>query len=231
MNYKEFERILSKKRIDRYLKACQGNSRKAMTLYRYNLQLTQDVFTIISCFEVALRNAIDVHLIPILGEEWLKNSVQPGGVFTDPKLNKTREIIERAYHKLVKNGTYSHSKLLAEMEFGIWKYMFSPMQYRLTGRTLLKIFPNKERSSAEIQYNQSYIFNELDKVNTLRNRLAHHEPICFYLNEPNIDTGYILTEYKKIQCLFAWMNIDSHSMLYGLDHVLSTCNKINKLME
>ena len=126
MNYKEFERILSKKRIDRYLKACQGNSRKAMTLYRYNLQLTQDVFTIISCFEVALRNAIDVHLIPILGEEWLKNSVQPGGVFTDPKLNKTREIIERAYHKLVKNGTYSHSKLLAEMEFGIWKYRVKP---------------------------------------------------------------------------------------------------------
>ena len=70
---------------------------------------------------------------------------------------------------------------------------------------------------------------ELDKVNTLRNRLAHHEPICFYLNEPEIDTGYIVTEYQKIQSLFAWMGIDSRAMLYGLDHVLTTCSKINAL--
>ena len=109
------------------------------------------------------------------------------------------------------------------------QYMFSAKQYRATGRSLLKIFPNKTRSSAEMQYNQSYVFNELDKVNTLRNRLAHHEPICFYLNEPEIDTGYIVTEYQKIQSLFAWMGIDSRAMLYGLDHVLATCSKINAL--
>ena len=74
MEYKEFERIMSRKRMGRYLAACQGDTRKAMTLYRYNLHLTQDVFTVISCFEVALRNAIDTQLVPILGEEWLKNT-------------------------------------------------------------------------------------------------------------------------------------------------------------
>ena len=50
MEYKEFERIMSRKRMGRYLAACQGDTRKAMTLYRYNLHLTQDVFTVISCF-------------------------------------------------------------------------------------------------------------------------------------------------------------------------------------
>ena len=229
MEYKEFERIISAKRMGRYLEACGGDTRKAMTLYRYNLHLTQDVFTVISCFEVALRNAIDARLVPIFGEEWLKDSVMPGGIFSGDDFRETRKIIQRAYYKLVNNGTYSHSKLLAAMEFGIWKYMFSAKQYRATGRSLLKIFPNKTRSSAEMQYNQSYVFNELDKVNTLRNRLAHHEPICFYLNEPEIDTGYIVTEYQKIQSLFAWMGIDSRAMLYGLDHVLTTCSKINAL--
>ena len=229
MEYKEFERIMSRKRMGRYLAACQGDTRKAMTLYRYNLHLTQDVFTVISCFEVALRNAIDTQLVPILGEEWLKESIQSNGIFSGKDFRETRKIIERAYNKLVSNDTYSHSKLLAEMEFGVWKYMFSAKQYRATGRSLLKIFPNKTRSSAEMQYNHSYVFNELDKVNTLRNRLAHHEPICFYLNEPEIDTGYIVTEYQKIQSLFAWMNIDSRTMLYGLDHVLTTCSKINAL--
>ena len=90
-------------------------------------------------------------------------------------------------------------------------------------------FPNKPRSSAAIQYNNTYIFNELDKVNSLRNRIAHHEPICFRLHEAEIDTSYIINEYQKIQILFSWMGIDSHSMLYGLDHVQSVCAKINSL--
>ncbi len=28
-----------------------------------------------------------------------------------------------------------------------------------------------------------------------------------------------------------WMGIDSHSLLYGLDHVQQVCNKINSLKE
>ena len=92
MEYKEFERIISAKRMGRYLEACGGDTRKAMTLYRYNLHLTQDVFTIISCFEVALRNAIDARLVPIFGEEWLKDSVMPGGIFSDDDFRETRKI-------------------------------------------------------------------------------------------------------------------------------------------
>jgi len=229
MKYDNFERIMSQKRMNRYLAACGGDSRKAMTLYRYNLQLSQETFTIISCFEVALRNAIDEKLTPSMGAEWLKDSIMPGGAFASPILHKTHDIIDRAYHKLLTDNLYSHSKLLASLEFGIWKYMFSPVQYRVTGRTLLSIFPNKARSTPQVQYNHSYIFNELDKINTLRNRIAHHEPICFLLQQPVIDTGFILNEYQKIQTLFAWMGIDSQSLLYGLDHVRKVCEKIDKL--
>ena len=66
-------------------------------------------------------------------------------------------------------------------------------------------------------------------VNSLRNRIAHHEPICFRLHASEIDTCYIVNEYQKIQTLFSWMGIDSRSMLYGLDHVQSVCSKINAL--
>ena len=78
--------------------------------------------------------------------------------------------------KLVHEQSYTHTKLIAEMEFGIWKYMFSPVQFNQTGRVLLRVFPNKERSTPDMQYNHSYFFNELDKINTMRNRIAHHEP-------------------------------------------------------
>lgn len=229
MKYADFEKIMSSQRMERYLTACGGNTRKAMTLYRYNLQISQEMFTIVSCFEVALRNAIDRKLTENLGEEWLKDSVSTNGIFTQPILRKTRDIIAFAHHKLQQTQSYSHPKLLAEMEFGIWKYMFSPIQYRVTGRNLLSIFPNKTRSSREIQYNQTFIFNELDKVNSLRNRIAHHETICFATNTSKIDTSYVINIYSKIMALFSWMDIDSNSLLYGLDHISRVCAQINKL--
>ena len=229
MKYVNFERFFSQKRVSRYVQACGSDTRKAMTLYRYNLRLAQEIFTIISCFEVSLRNAIDEKLVPILVSEWLKDSVMPGGIFTTPKLKKTYNTIIYSYNKLDSQGEYSHSKLIASMDFGMWKYMFSPLQYQLTHQSLLGIFPYKMRSTPSCHINHTYFFNELDKVNTLRNRIAHHEPVCFYLQDPVIDTTHIMTEYQKIQTLFAWMGIDSQSMLYGLDHVQKVCDKINEL--
>lgn len=231
MKYKDFEHTMSSQRMERYLIACGRDTRKAMTLYRYNLKISQEMFTIVSCFEVALRNAIDRKLTENLGKEWLKDSIIGNGIFTQPILKKTRNIIDFAYHKLQQTQSYSHPKLLAEMEFGIWKYMFSPIQYRVTGQNLLSIFPNKPRSSREIQYNQTYIFNELDKVNSLRNRIAHHETICFATNTSTIDTSYIINIYSKIKNLFSWMDIDSNSFLYGLDHIHRVCYQINQLKE
>ena len=229
MKYCEFEHFFSQKRLNRYLLACDGDKRKAMTLYRYNLRLAQELLTIVSCFEVSLRNAIDDILVPQFGEEWLKDSVSEGGMFTDPVLHKTNRTISEALQKLKSQGTYSHSKLLAQMDFGMWKYMYSPLQYNLTHQTLMGAFPHKQRSTPQLHINQSYIFNELDKINTLRNRIAHHEPLCFPTGQCVIYTSYIRVEYQKIQTLFSWMGIDSSSMLYGLDHVTKVCDRIDNL--
>ena len=58
--------------------------------------------------------------------------------------------------------------------------------------------------------------NKIQKVNTMRNRIAHHEPVCFYLQDPVISTTHVLGIYSKMQTLFAWMGIDSQDLLYGL---------------
>ena len=55
MKYTEFEAIMSPKRMKRYLDATNGDTSKAMTLYRDNLHLSQEVFTVVSCFEVAIQ--------------------------------------------------------------------------------------------------------------------------------------------------------------------------------
>ncbi len=229
MKYSEFQHILSGERLQRYLLSCNNNTRKTMTLYRLNLNLSQEVFTLLSCFEVAVRNAIDRILTERLGENWLRDAVLDGGIFDVPGCRDSAKIIKKAYNRLMRDDSYSHPKLLAEMEFGVWKYMFANPQYRAVGRTLLAIFPNKPRSSAEVQYNNTFIFNELDGINILRNRIAHHERICFAHRQPEIGTSYILNAYQTLHKLFMWMGIDSHSLLYGLDHVQQVCAKINRL--
>ena len=42
MKYKEIEDIFSAKRMQKYVLACNGDTRRAMTLYRYNLKLSQE---------------------------------------------------------------------------------------------------------------------------------------------------------------------------------------------
>lgn len=226
MKYTEFEGIISQKRMQKYMQACNNDSRRAMTLYRHNLKLSQEMFTIISCFEVALRNRIDREMISHFGNDWLRDLVLPGGAFYgNPRVGKTCKIIKKVYHNLDESGTYSHSKLLSEMEFGVWKYMFNNIQYGLCGRHLLRIFPNKPKSTKLSQIDNSRIFLELDYINNIRNRIAHHEPICF--GHPIcVDTTYTLKNYVRIMTLFQWMGIESSSLLYGLDHVGVECRKI-----
>lgn len=228
MKYSEFENLFSQERTYRYLIAANNDKRKAMTLYRQNLHAAQEMFAVINCFEVILRNAIDCQLQATLGHDWLRDSVLAGGIFDNPQTRETQRIVKKVYDKLMAEGSYTHSQLLSNMEFGIWKYMFSAPQYRATGRVLLSIFPNKPSSTATIQYNNLYFFNTLDNINMIRNRIAHHEPICFGLTN-NIETTYLLNKYQQIQTLFAWMGIDSRALLYGLDHVQQVCNRINNL--
>lgn len=119
MKYSDFEQILSHERLERYVAACGGNTKKAMTLYRLNLRLSQEVFTLISCFEVALRNSINVQLVHSLGNDWLRDCVLPGGRFqVVTEINKTCRIVNDTYQKLAHEGKYSHSHLLSKMEFG-----------------------------------------------------------------------------------------------------------------
>lgn len=227
MKYTDFENVMTTSRMSRYLVACSGNNRKSMTLYRRNLILSQELFTTIGCFEIALRNSIDRHYTYALGNDWLKNGALPGGVFDTPNTELTRDAIRDAMRKL--NRSYTHFKLVAELGFGFWRYLFASYQYTRAGSTLLRIFPQKPLSTPALQYNQGYIFNQLASINKIRNRIAHHEPICFVPRQPIKDTSYARQNYNLILQLFKWMNIDEHSLLYGVDHVSVVCDKIDLL--
>lgn len=227
MRYAEFEKVMSHARMSRYLQACNNNTKTAMTLYRKNLKLSQEFFTVISCFEIALRNKIDQHYQQHHGNHWLRDAATQGGVFDNNRCRVTAQTIRIEIQRL--NHRYTHPKLVAALGFGFWRYLFSTNQYRAGGQNLLQIFPSRPASSPHQQYNASFVFNQLKQINNIRNRVAHHEPVCFTPRHPIKNTAYARQHYGLTLQLFQWMSIDEASLLYGLDHILIICNEIDNL--
>lgn len=227
MKYNKFVEILSSARINRYLTATKGDTRKAMTLYRLNLKLSQEFFTVISCFEIALRNKIDKHCILNFGNDWLRGAAQKNEIFDNQNTIITKRNINYAVKKL--GTSYSHNKLVAELGFGFWRYLFAQKQYKATERILLQIFSSKPKSTPTNQYNQNYVFNQLAKINKFRNRIAHHEPICFISNQAVKDSSNARIHYGIILQLFQWMNINESELLYGIDHIDRYCIQLDNL--
>ena len=231
MQFINFNELVSAPRLNRYLLATGRNTKKAMTLYRYNLELSQELFTIISIFEVVLRNKID-NCMKNNGysNDWLYDASQPGGIFFNKKCKNTKDIILDTKKNL---KTYSHDNLIAELMLGFWRYLFANHQFMACAGILINIFPSLPPHPAKYAYPNQWIHNDiLFKINNLRNRIAHHQPICFdrrpnKYNQKN--TYHVLDDYQTILNAFKYMDINDRDLLYGLDHVRKICHKINKL--
>ncbi len=210
MTFEDFEKIISKPRIYRYNNACDSDKNKTVQLYMANLRLSQQLFGIISLFEVALRNAIDSHYQNRFGKNWLQNQCNISGFLQVKGCETSRRKVLDVIFKLGSN--YTHDKTLSDMNFGFWKYLFGSKEFSAAGNTLLVVFPNRPSGQ-----NHTNIFKELDKINKLRNRIAHHEPICFqgYL----ISTKETEEAYHIILTFFHWLNIDAHFLLSEIDFV------------
>jgi len=177
MNYNEFEKALSPARLNRYLTACGGDKVRALELYWLNVQLSQDFYAILSLFEIAFRNEIDIHYRTQFSDnEWLKNQCLGNGFLNNPAFAighyKSRKKVNEAIRNL--GVRYTNDRVVASISFGFWINLFAPMQFRLAGQTLHRIFLARPTGTQP-----KAIFNDLVQVLDFRNRIAHYEPLCF----------------------------------------------------
>lgn len=228
MKYSEFEKLISQPRLSRYKAACSNNTRKTVKLYKSNIRISQAFLGIIGVFEIVLRNKIDIHYkaqFPAAGNpagnEWLLAATLPGGFLTPSNCRNSLLKVTEMYGKL--GASYTHDKLIAELSFGFWKFLFSGHQFRAGGNTLLAIFPNLPAG-----YNQSNVYQKLDKINSIRNRVAHHEPICFGVGNA-IGTTYARDHFQHICDILGWLNISSSQLFYGVDGVSREASYIDSL--
>jgi hypothetical protein len=223
MRYGEFEWLISPQRLAKYQIACGYDTRKTLKLYRANIRISQAFLAVPGVFEVVLRNSIDRHYRTQFSTapDWLLNSTLPGGFLTQPGCSNSSSKINKVYSKL--GASYTHDNLLAELSFGFWKFMFAGKQFQAGGSTLLSIFPQ----IPPIQ-NQTFIYHKLDNINSLRNRVAHHEPVCFGIGNV-INTVYARSHFQEIIDILTYMNVNSNQLFYGIDGVLKEAAYIDAL--
>ncbi len=63
-----------------------------------------------------------------------------------------------------------------------------------------------------LRLKQTDIYNQLTAIREFRNRIAHHEPICFNATRV-IDTSYTKEHYELIRTYIEYMGFDSDSVL------------------
>lgn len=161
------EVALSPERLHRYRASSNNDLSKAIQLYLWNTNISQALYGPLQVLEVTTRNSINRQFCAKFGTNWYQNSDPI--LFVDPQAEKISKVVSR----FDKPRPITVGDVVADLSFGFWSDLIDHQIYdELWKTTLHKAFPNRpkgtKRNTAAIPFK---------RLNTLRNRIAHHEPI------------------------------------------------------
>jgi len=163
----DFEEALSLERFARYLEWAEGDRARALELYTLNTQLSEALYTPLQVLEVALRNRVHAVLEDALHDRWFD---EPGFLLVE---NQRRQLA-KAHEELADNGKEpTPGRIVAALTFSFWTSMLSPDYEVLWQKTLHRVARREDGKGLR----RKDLSGPLAPIRTLRNRVAHHEPI------------------------------------------------------
>lgn len=176
------EAWLGEPRFGKYLQCCDGDRRKALQTYEWNVVLAMSLMRDISHFEIALRNAYDRSIDTNWhGEQhWLLSSDNPiftrldgmSSQRTKDQDHKSRLAVSDAIARASSDDHVAPSsgKIVAELTLGFW----SRFTFKINEHNLWIPFLHRE---FEPGITRDDVHRNVMKIHTMRNRIAHHEPV------------------------------------------------------
>jgi hypothetical protein len=194
----ELRKRMSEERFATYLDAESGDEIAACQKYVWNTAVASAFYGPIQTLEVTLRNATHQAIANSYGQQWFKNTT----LLRYPEAELSRLAIENLRKR---DEQATPGKVIAELGLRFWVSLFSRHYDETLWRfQLFKVFsPRLDRSAAH---------DDLDRLRTLRNRIAHHEPI--FQRRLNDD-------YRRLQTMTmamspaTWAWVDHHSRVLG----------------
>ncbi|WP_280274807.1 hypothetical protein [Nocardia wallacei] len=201
--HQEVSRCLSGPRLAPYLSEACGDAELALALYHWNLQLNAAFQEVLGIVEVVVRNAVDAELRtwnPTRGvdhatgrpypAEWTELPASPiAGVAAQAvkqaRVHATNARAARDPSHARRNAAVCHDDMLAQLSFGLWRKLLPAAAPSKTGLQVLwnnalhRAFPYARpiRSRSGVISADIVVHDRLDRLVSLRNRVAHMEPL------------------------------------------------------
>lgn len=177
----------------------------ALVLYAWNAEVSGALLAPLHVCEVVIRNAVADALEALYGDRWpwsptFEHSLPNPSVGFNPKKD-----LQSARRKAVTTG-----KVIPELKFVFWQKMFTGRyDDRIWNHHLRRALPGLNPAQS-IPVLRKAIFSDLEQLRSLRNRIAHHEPIF---------TRSLANDYAKIlelvthRCAVtaAWLNANQRA--------------------
>lgn len=174
------EEWLSAERFATYLHAASGDRGRALMLYEWNARVSSALLHDLAHLEVGMRNAYDRALSAGDLVAWTDPSnplFQPlprnrGGRQVDVNERFRQQIADaREQAATPQVPQPQHCDVVAQLGFGFWRYLGSRAHEKtIWVPRLHKAFPKGTNRQRDVD-------EPLVRLNKIRNRVAHHEPL------------------------------------------------------
>lgn len=153
---------LSTERFETYLEIAGHKKPYAFELYLYNSRLAKSFLFPLQILEVSVRNSINNLFIEKFGLDWA-NDIEFRKILNRYSLSSLDKAIERS-------KSSNNWDIVSNITFDFWSNLFRDEYDRPLWQTRIHLLFSGNITRKKIQ-------KELEDLNYLRNRIAHHEPI------------------------------------------------------
>lgn len=171
-NLDRLRAALSEQRFATYLGATGGDPARAWALYEWGLDAATAFQLPLHALEITLRNSLHTVIANVFGPEWLTT---PGYL----RHSEIRMVAEASSRLQRDHKPVTADALVAALSFGFWVGLVAAYHdqilWRRAGHRAFNSSPRRRD-----------VHDQLDRVRTLRNRIAHHEHLLRrHLDEDN----------------------------------------------
>lgn len=201
--------------MQRYLDAHKNKIDKAILHYQCNIELAEAFYPSIAVFEVALRNALNRELIALAGRnDWYAS------LFVQPGMSDLHKYITQANKQIANRKEISSpDKIVAELTLGFWVSLLNSKYERLLWKDLRRAFPYMPKSERK----RENVSAPLNLFRAFRNRVFHHEPICWNMK-------VIRKIHSEMIIVMTWINKDIPMWAAPFDRFNAVADSIEKRM-
>lgn len=192
----------SAQRLSKYIAYNNSDAERAVMHYKANLRLAESLYVSLSVFEVTLRNALsrELHNMAEM-DNWFDV------FYTTPELDSFVLEIDQAKKQIIHRGEeVTADKLISELTFGFWVTLLNSQYERILWKSLRKAFPYMPKQDRK----RKNISSPCNSLRRLRNRIFHHEAICW-------DLDYVTRLHDNLIDVLGWMNAEMPEWLSTID--------------